>query len=313
MVALAVTAGVCGPAWARESGEKEAPSGGAEASRDLNVAKKMIRAGNYSQAIPRLLKLLGDAPSSREAVEAHYHLGLAYDAIRDLRNAQLQLKQYLDRAPEGEYADDARSRVQQLTGTLDEKFVSPDKIADRIDAARQRAAQAPDEVGPQLELADLLWAKESYAEAGDVYAKILQRWPALKDDTVVRQRMYRDNSGAWRPLDPDTTLRQAADQDPLLVYNTTSFRSARTGDYSRSFQAQKYNVTGEVLNRGSAKMTDVELAVTIYGFGGKVFETKTVKVGTLAPGATRPFSVVFENFDDIENVNRFDVKGYFSR
>lgn len=313
MFALTVAVALCGSASARESGAKEARSGGAEAARDLNVSKKMLRAGNYSQAIPRLLKVLGDAPSSREAVEAHYHLGLAYDAIRDLRNAQIQLKQYLDRAPDGEYADDARARVQQLSGTLDEKFVSPSEIDSRIATARQRAAQAPDEVGPQLELADLLWSKENYAEAGDVYTKILQRWPALKDDTVIRQRMYRDNAGAWRPLDPDTTLRLAADQDPLVVYNTTSFRSARTGDNSRSFQAQKYNVTGEAMNRGSSKMTDVELAVTIYGFGGKVFETKNVKVGTLAPGAARPFSVVFENFDDIENVNRFDVKGYFSR
>ena len=91
-------------AWANDKPEASSPAGDPDAAKDLNVAKKMIRSGNYSQAIPRLVKVLGDAPASKEAIETHYQLGLAYEAIQDQRNAQQQLKLYLDRAPEGECA-----------------------------------------------------------------------------------------------------------------------------------------------------------------------------------------------------------------
>lgn len=299
-------------AWAREKSDR-APAGSAEAAKDLNVARKMIKAGNYSQAIPRLLKVLGEFSGTREAVDAHYYLGVAYDAIQDLRNAQLQLKQYLAQAPEGEYAADAAERLKQLGGALEEKFVAPAAVDQRLEAARQRAAAAPEEVGPQLEVADLLWQKEDFAGAGKIYAALLPKYPKLQDDMVLRQRMYRDDAGAWRVLDPETVIRQAADKDPLTIYNTTSFRSGRQEGYSRSFQAAKYNVTGQAMNRGSAALKDVDLIATIYGFGGKVFDTKTQRIGRLAPGESRPFSFVFENFDNIENVERYEVKGSFTR
>lgn len=300
-------------AQAKDKQEKGAPASDSGAAKDLGVAQKMIRAGNYSQAIPRLLKVLGEAAGSREAIEARYFLGVAYEAIQDLRGAQQQLKEYLELAPDGEYAKDARARLQSVGGELDERYVSPTEIEQKIAAARQRIQEAPDEVGHRLELADMLWSKGDYAEAGKVYAEILGRWPRLQDDMVVRQRMVRGADGAWQALDPQAAVLQAADRDPLLIYNTASFRSGREDGFTRSFQASKYNVTGEAMNRGQSTLNDVELIVTIYGFGGKVFETKSLRVGSMAPGAARPFSVVFENFDSIENIERYDVKGAFTR
>lgn len=285
----------------------------AAAAKDLGVAKKMIRTGNVSQAIPRLMKILSDAPASREGIEGRYHLGLAYEAIQDLRNAEIQLKQYVALAPEGEYADDARTRLQALGSTLDEKFVSPEELDAKIAEARRRIQEQPEEVGHRLALADLLWAKGNYADAAAVYTELLARWPSLETDTVVRQRMERDANGAWRVLDPQTVLLQAAQKDPLLVFNTSSFRSGREEGFTRSQTPRRYSVTGEVLNRAQSSLQDVELIVTILGFGGKVYETKTLRIGTLAPGDTRPFSVAFENFDLIENIERYQVKGVYRR
>ena len=100
------------PAWAEE--KTALPSGEAEANRDLGNARRMVRSGNNSQAIPLLLKILTDAPDTPAAVDAHYELGLAYESIQDVRNAQLQLKEYLDHAPQGEFADDARKHAAAL-------------------------------------------------------------------------------------------------------------------------------------------------------------------------------------------------------
>ena len=304
----------CGVAFAKERGTKGLPTADSGSAKDLSVARKMIRGGNYSQAIPRLLKVLEQAPGTREGVDARYFIGVAYEAIQDLRNAQGQLKAYLDAVGEGgEYAADAKKRLDGISSTLNEQFVSPAELNTRPEKAKANAAAAQGEVGPQLDLADALWLKGDYAGAGKVYAEILSRWPRLEDDMVVRERMKRDADGNWSPMDPQRAVLEAADRDPLLVFNTSSFRSGRQEGYSRSFQNAKYNVTGEVMNRGRTALNEVELIVTIYGFGGKVFETKTVRVGRLGVGESRPFSSVFENFDSIDNVERYQVKGTFTR
>lgn len=283
------------------------------AAKDLGVAKKMIRSGNYSQAIPRLLKVLADSPASREGIEARYQLGVAYAAIQDLRNAETQLKQYVALAPSGEFVAEAQKQLQSLGVTLDEKYVSPDELEMKIADARRRIQEQPEEVGHRLELADLLWSKGLYADAAAVYTELLARWPSLENDTVVRQRMERSEDGTWRVLNPQTVLLQQAEKDPLVVFNTSSFRSGREEGFAQSQTPRRYNVTGEVLNRAQGALQGVELIVTIYGFGGKVYETKTVPVGAMGAGETRPFSVSFENFDLIENIERYQVKGVFRR
>lgn len=302
-----------GVSFAKEKDAKGLPAADSGSARDLSVARKMIRGGNYSQSIPRLLKVLEMAPNTREGADARYFLGVAYEAIQDFRSAQKQFNSYLTMKPDGEYVAEAKSRLERIGGTLEERYVSPDELETRLERAQKNAAAAPGEVGPQLDLADALWLSGDYAEAGKVYAKILAQWPKLADDMVVRQRMRRDADGVWTALDPKAAVLEAADRDPLVIYNTSSFRSGREEGYSRSFQAQKYNVTGEAMNRGRTTLENVELVVTIYGFGGKVYETKTVRLGRLATGEARPFSTVFENFENIENVERYQVKGIFTR
>ena len=298
------------PVWASDA--TALPDGNPEAAKDLGAARKMVKAGNYSQAIPRLLKVLSDAPDSQEAVEAHYELGLAYEAIQDVRNAQLELKKYLERAPDGEFAEDARTRAAAMESAVGPAQGQADLDA-KIAAARTKVAQAPEDIGPRLELADLLWTKEDYPEAGKVYLELLAKWPKLADDTLVRQRMYKDSAGAWRVLDPDTAVRQAAQKDPLMIFNTSAFRSTRETGLTQSFQNRRYNVTGEAMNRSPDVLNNVELTVTILGLGNKIFEVKTVPVGRLAPGDSRPFNVTFENFDSIDNITDYRVKGSFSR
>jgi len=283
------------------------------ANRDLQIAEKMIRAGNYSQAIPRLLKVLSDYPDSTAAGDGRYWLGVAYEAIEDLRAASLQLNRYVADFPNGEFAADAQRRLARLEQNLDDKYVSEAEIEERLSQARAKIAAAPDEVGHRLELANLLWSKGAYSDAGAVYAEALVRWPRLADDTVVRQRMVRSASGGWEPLTPEMVVRAAAEKEPLLIYNTSSFRSGREEGLARSYQKSNYNVTGEVMNRSAQPLRDVQLYVTIYGFGAKVLDTKTMNIGRLSPGDSRAFSASFSTFDDIENVDRYEVKGSFER
>jgi hypothetical protein len=238
---------------------------------------------------------------------------VAYASIQDLRNAELQLKQYIALAPTGEFAADASARLEQLGVALDEKYVSPDELDIKISDARRRIQEQPEEVGHRLALADLLWSKGQYAEAASVYTELLAHWPSLENDTVLRQRMERDANGTWHVLDPKTVFLKAAEKDPLVVFNTTSFRNGREEGFAQTQTPRRYSVTGEVLNRSQAQLKDVELIVTIYGFGGKIYESKTIRVGKMNAGDTRPFSVAFENFDLIENIERYQVKGVYQR
>lgn len=281
------------------------------AARELAVAQRMLDAGDYSVAIPRLLHIQSKYPEAEAAIEAKYLLGVTYMQLGGLRDAQENFAAYLTVAPEGKYALASRQYLLGIKDEVDEKYLTVEKVKDLLASAETKAAQAPNDLALQLELADLYWQDAQFHRAGEVYRVILNRYPSLEADMKIRTRMEKTGAGDYAVLTPAEVSNRNADANPILITNTSSFRSGRFDTFPVTTRQRYYNVTGQVVNRGSQAVSGVQIHVTIYGFGSLVYDTQQVSIGHMRPGDKRAFSVRFTNFDDIENVDRYECVATF--
>ncbi len=283
------------------------------ASKELAVASRMVRAGEHSLVIPRLERIAEDYADTDPGVEALYFLGVTYYQIDGLAEALRYFKEYIGKAPEGKYAALARDHASGLGEEIAEKYQTPEEREAQIAEAEEQAAMEPKELARQLGLADLYWQDGQYQKAGGVYQQILQQWPQLETDSVIRQRIERQPGGVYVILTPEEVEKRYEETDPLVIFNTASFRSGRFQGWPSTSSESTYNVSGQVVNRGSRPLQGVTVHVTIYGFGDLVYGTRAVGIGQLPPGQTRAFSTSFREFDDIENVHRYECVGSFQR
>ena len=315
---------------------------GSTAKKELVVAKGMVRAGDYSQVIPRLSHLTSKYPNTGAGIEGHYYLGLTYYRIGGYREALDHFREYLDRSEDGHYADICREYVAGLSDQAPDRYLSAEQLQARtagaenttgvsleietkrivtleqlqaqIQAVQKKAEAEPNELTHQLELANLYWRTSQYDEAGKLYARILSQWPQLHQDATIRRRIEFGPNNTYTVLTPRLVEERAAEAEPLLVINTQSYRSGRYGqEYRLVGKDIYYHVTGEVVNRGSEALRDVRVIITIYGFGNLVYDTRTCGIGTVRPGERRAFSARFSDFDDINNVDRYECVGLFQQ
>ncbi|MFA6241883.1 MAG: FxLYD domain-containing protein, partial [Candidatus Hydrogenedentales bacterium] len=116
--------------------------------------------------------------------------------------------------------------------------------------------------------------------------------------------------GQYLILTPMEVQRREVEKQPLVIVNMSSFRS---GEDLFTRQPLYYSVTGQAVNRSDSVLYGVQVMVTLYGFGNVVYDTTTANIGRLNPGESRAFSVRFSNFDDIENIYRYEAVGSFER
>ena len=281
----------------------------ATAAKELAVARRMVQAGEFSLVIPRLQQIISKYPGDSAAVEARYYLGQSYYSVGAFNDALHYLNEYINLSPEGEYAASGREIVAQLTDTARE--APPTKVESQVAALKEKLTAEPDNMAVHLELANLYWEQGQYDNAGLVYDKLLERWPLLADDLVVRRRIERSPEGQITVLTPVEVERRHRETEPLLIYNVSSFKSGRFEGWPATSNQRYYNVTGQAVNQSQRALEDVRIITTIYGFGHMVYDTKTVNLGTLRPGEVRAFSVQFSQFDNIHNVARHECLGTF--
>jgi tetratricopeptide (TPR) repeat protein len=287
---------------------------GSEANNELAAAQRMIRAGDYSSVITRLKPIVEKYPSTPAGIEARHFLGLAYYQIGGYRDAMSYFEDYLKLAPTGKYAELSRQYVASLTDEGRKKRQTQDLVESRGAELQNKIAQDPRDLASQLELADLYWKNSQYKEAGDVYAKALAQWPNLQNDVTIRQRMAPAPGGGFTVQSPAEVLRKNAEADPLVLFNMRTFHSGRSGPaVTAQLKDYVYNVSGQVANRGSETLHNVQVIVTIYGFGSIVYDAPTYNIGTLKPNETRVFSVQSTNFDNIDNVDRYECTTTYDR
>jgi tetratricopeptide (TPR) repeat protein len=280
------------------------------ASKQLAEAKRMVKGGEYSLVIPRLQQLTTQFPGDEAAIEARYYLGLSYYNIGGHDEALQNFREYAELAPQGENTAAARDYIQRMTENAP---ATPTEMDQKIREARARVEANPEDAAAKMALANLYWDAARYDEAGTVYQTLLAKWPNLMNDTVVRTRVALEQDGTLTVLSPLEADRRYKEQEPLQIFNVSSFRSGRFDDWNASAREKYYNVTGQAVNRSERPLEDVRITVTIYGIGQMVYDTQTVSLGYLQPGETRAFSVQFSRFDEIFNVSRHECVGTFRR
>jgi len=270
----------------------------------------MIEAGDASMVIPRLLHTISKYPSSKAAVEARYLLGRAYYEIGGYRDAIEMFDDYLRLAPEGEYAAECAEYVAKLTEEYNRRFPAPEELDKQIDAFNQKLAQEPGKLEYEWELADLLWRRGNYAKAASLYKGIVDKHPQYANDKTLKGRIELLPNGEYVVLSPAEVQHRQVEAQPLVIINQASFRVGRDL-FTR--ETRHYSVTGQVVNRSDSVLYGVQVIATLFGFGNLVYDTHTVSIGRLYPDEIRAFSVRFSNFEDVENIDRYECVPTFQR
>ncbi len=280
------------------------------AGKEVEEARRMIKAGDYSIVIPRLQHTMSKYPRSVAALDARYFLGITYYKIGSYRDAIDIFEEYLRLAPKGRYAAEGRDYVARLTDEYQRKFLTAEKIDARIRALHEKLEADPDKFEYQWALADLLWKRGNYGKAARLYMNIVKQHPEYANDATVTGRVDVLPNGQYIVLTPVEMERRQIERQPVEVVNVNSFRGARefyTGE------TLYFVVTGQVINRSDSVLYGVQVIATLYGFGNVVYDTNTFGIGRLNPKETRAFSIRFANFEDIENISKYECVATFQR
>lgn len=289
-------------------------SANSELAKDLAVAQHLVESADYSQAVTRLQNIIANSPESPVATDAYYFLGVTFHHRAGYADAQRCFDEYVKRAPKGQYA---KSSQEYLAGLADLRTQNDRAIAQlktRLTDTAPPENLAPDQLGEWMKLADLYWQNGRYDEAGAIYGRAIAVRPELANEEKIRARLEVQPDGRIVLLTPEELDRRMAASQPAQLIGVQSFTSRRFRGWEGSLTKDDfYHVTGKVLNRGEDVLTQVEVLVTIYTYGSLVLDTKTVAIGRLKPGESRPFSARFTDLDTIANVGRYECEVSYSR
>ena len=270
---------------------------------EVRAARWLMKDGQHAAAIPRLVGTISQNPESEASIDARYFLGVCYYEIADYGDADELLRTYIALSPKGEFAKDSRAYLQRVHREYRSQYPTEEKTEARIEALQAALVDAPDNVAFHAELASLLWEKGSYEKAKNVYTQLLKIQPDFAQNERFQRRVELSPAGEFVLLTPIEIQQRQIKNQPIAILNQNSFRARRD---RRTQKARSYVVTGQVLNRRDSVVQGVQMNVTIYGFGNLIYDTSTVNIGELRPGERRAFSVGFSNFENIENVDRYE-------
>ncbi len=280
------------------------------ARKEVEQARHLSETGNPSSMIPRLMHTIQKYPRTDASSDARYLLGETYYHIGSYREATRMFSEYLAYAPDGPYAVDARYYLNRIRDEMEERYVSPEELDNRLRNLLGELEQEPDDLENRLNLADTLWQRGNYDEAGRVYFEIVEDFPRFEHDETIANRIELTPDGRYVTLSPSEVTQREIGQRPVEILNLSGFRS---GQDLLTRDARYYVVSGQALNRSDEPVHGVRVHVSIYRFGNVVYDTDTVNLGRMEPGERRDFSVRFSNFEYIENIHRQEARVAFER
>jgi tetratricopeptide (TPR) repeat protein len=302
------TACSSGPAPRFESGSNSFDAPGPRQS--VADAEQLIQNGNPAAAVGRLQEVVARYPDRPEAQEARYLLGLAYEALGGVGDAIRAYESYLAFTPKGPWADESRMARDRLRNQYEASFPSRDKLDREIESLRAVHQAQPASAERALGLADALWMRGDYEEAGAIYIDLAKHDPGFAKSDHFTTRIEPHDDGSHTVLTPSEVGRREKARNPIEVINVNSFGAVRD---SFTQIPRFFVVTGQAVNRGGSVMHGVGVTVTIYGFGNIVYDTDTTQMGDLNPGEIRAFSMRFSNFRELNSIDRVDHAVSFRR
>jgi tetratricopeptide (TPR) repeat protein len=267
---------------------------------NLANAKQLYEAKRYFEAIPRLQIDANQPENSKVRQEARFFLGMSFYHIDGYKDAIQMLHTYLEDAPSGEFAAEAKKQITLIQAKYDALYPSIETLDKRIAELTQKTRLSEGEI---LVLADLIWQTGRYEESAKHYVALATSNSKYKSESPITERIDIRADGSYTVLTPDEISRRDIIKEPVQVINSSSFRSGRD---RRTGIARHFVVSGQVINRSQDVQGGIVVDVTIYGFGNLVYDTRRHPVGRMHPGETRAFSLRFSNFESQNNIDRYE-------
>ncbi len=281
----------------------------AAADNELAAAVQLIDRGEYNVAVSRLAALIEKRPNTDVANEALFYLARAYEGIGAQQQALDRYSEYLIRVPGGAHEPAAIDSFRRVLAVYQAKFPPASTTETEVDALRQTFNPDSPSVDEGLRLARGLWMLDRHEEAAEVYRVLYDADPGVAANPDFQERIELGSNGEFTLLTPQEQTRREIASRPVAVINPASYAGRRD---RRTQQPRWYIVTGEVINRSEKTVDSVEVETTIFSFGTKIYDTQVQRFGRLAPGQSRAFSARFVNFEDVNNIERYECHVSFN-
>ncbi len=274
------------------------------ATDDLTAAEAAMARGQYHLARMKFAMVLERRPQAETAL---FGLGKSHYLLGANENAAVHLRRYLELYPDGKFAEEARRYVSEIESIerarRAERAWQAEKMQARIAAAREAVEQRPADPQARLDLGSAYWAAAMFDRAAEQYKRAVDLDDRMRTHPVIRDRIEFGPGGKITVLTPQERERRDREANPVVVTNTRGYRAGRS---AFEFQPLWYVVSGQLRNRSSKRVHGVGVEVVIFDLSGHVLDAKHIYIGTMPPGAERSFAARLTQFDDINNVYRYE-------
>lgn len=266
--------------------------------------------GDYALAVVLTENLLDQIPDASRQEELVFIRADSYHQLRDLHDAGRNYTQYLERYPEGGHAEEVRQGLMRLEA--EKNSPTPAALESLREAEADREKLLTLEVDypydPQIKylLGNRFYEIGDYERAGGYYYEAQSLEAAFKEKDLIKKRLFINQDGEPEVLTPSAVRHIERDDDPLVVFDIYSYKQRNPG--AQDSVPIIANVSGKVRNQGSRSLRRVVVEVQFLNTFGDILDFYTVPIGTLPPGAVRPFLATATNYDNIFNISRVEVR-----
>jgi len=286
----------------------------AHTNGELEYAYQELAQGKYLSAVPKYLWILQQKESTPGArQEARFRLGECYYNMRSYMESGIQFQRYLADYPDGAFVPEAKQYLEKLQGIEDQERQQQElqtkENEARLKKWRETARREPGSAEAAAQVGHALWDLGEYEDAAREYSRAVKLDPVKRDDKTIRSRLVFHQDGTATVLTPAEIERREKERNPIVIYNKHSYMAGGQDLYSA--EPRYFIVTGEVVNRSSRTLRDVEVAVTISDFAGHVLDAASCNIGAMRPGRIKPFTAKFGNFENIYNIDRYECTAVY--
>ncbi len=286
---------------------------------DISLADRRFEERRYIVARSLYKRVLDVHPEVPQRERILYRIGrtLYNDQIQLLDEARRAYGRYLSEYPDGTYTSEARAALRRIEAVernrIQEVRSRLDRVAQDINNLQEAIEADPYNADLYVSKGNALWKLGRYDNALEAYLHAQQINAALKEYDLIKRRVMVDSEGEAVPLTPDLQQQLDREDNPLVVFNTTSYNS-RAAD-KRGYNTPRevyYNVQGLVRNQSSHSLDSVLIEVRFLNAAGRQIDVQTQSIGSMPPGAVRAFGVQASRFDNIYNISDYRCFAYGS-
>lgn len=267
--------------------------------------------GEYEKTATELEPIIDAYPVGDERrAELLYLQGVSYFYQKNFHDAEIALAEYLDRYPEGKYADRAFQDLTQARAA----GAAPDPIAeerlqeakDSIERLLEAEREHPTDPKIKYYLGNALYDLGQYREAGRYYFEAQALEAAYQEKDLIRQRLLIDDEGKPVAATPEMLRAIERDEHPIVVFDVVNYFQ-RSGQELDTARRSFFNVTGKVRNQGVRPIKGVELEIRFENALNQVLDVQIVRLGAMEPGDVRAFLAQASRYDNILNIEDYEI------